>query len=417
MKAAVVILVAILVAVVAAGCDQARKDLGLPPRSDAAPAPAPATGAGVVTEEANPVPPAPVARTRDGEATRPPAPGMGLADGSRLEARLDGVGLPTPRNRPPLMADSEGDGGSPRLVNAVLAQVNGEVITREDILGPLRPQMKQWRREYSTDAFESRVRQVVDMKLRQAISQRLVVQEAKASLSDKEKEEIEAALAAGVKDMTAREGSLSQLEAKARAEGFTVEELKTKDRERMLVQRFLRDRIAPRVHITHSELLNYYNQVCKERYVVPAKVHLALILIRKCDSATPEQAKALAEAVHSRAAGGEDFARLAERYSRDPMASKGGDWGLISRGAFRIKEVDDVLFGLQASEVGPLVETEEAYYIVKALARQEGRTVPFTEVQATLEDEIRDRKYNEMVAKYIQELYERSYVRVMLDNL
>jgi parvulin-like peptidyl-prolyl isomerase len=99
------------------------------------------------------------------------------------------------------------------------------------------------------------------------------------------------------------------------------------------------------------------------------------------------------------------------------MASKGGDWGLITRGSFRVKEVDDVLFGLQAGEVGPLVETEEAFYIVKAVARQEGRTIPFTEVQPALDEEIRDKKYNEMVAKYIQEVYERSYVHVMMDNL
>ena len=185
----------------------------------------------------------------------------------------------------------------------------------------------------------------------------------------------------------------------------------------MLVQRFLREKIAPEVHITHGELLNHYNRVIKERYVLATKVHLALIVIKKSDSATAGQAQALAEAVHSRAVSGEDFARLAERYSRDPMASKGGDWGLMTQGAFKVKEVDQVLFSLQAGDVGPLVETEETYYIVKAIARQEGRTIPFTEVQAGLDDEVREKKYNERVQKYIQELYERSYVHVMWNNL
>jgi len=415
MKAMMPILSAVLAVLVAVGCDQGRRDLGLPPRGGAV-APAPPTGSDVVTEEGGSVPAAPLARVREGEAPRPRAAAMGLDDQSKYEARLEGAGLPLPKDRPLLLADPD-EGGSPRLVNTVLAEVNGEVITREDILGPLRPQIKQWRREYSTEAFESRVRQVVDMKLRQAISRRLVVQEAKARLSEEEKKEIDAALAANVKDLASREGSPVQLEAKIKAEGATLEELKTKEREQMLVQRFLREKIAPRIHITHSELLNHYNQVAKERYVVPTKVHLSLILIKKSASATPEQAQALAGAVHARASSGEDFARLAERYSRDPMASKGGDWGLITRGSFRVKEVDDALFGLQAGEVGPLVETEEAFYIVKALARQEGRTIPLAEVQPALEEEIRDRKYNEMVSKYIQELYERSYVRVMLDNL
>jgi parvulin-like peptidyl-prolyl isomerase len=99
------------------------------------------------------------------------------------------------------------------------------------------------------------------------------------------------------------------------------------------------------------------------------------------------------------------------------MAPKGGDWGLISRGSFRVREVDAALFALQADQVGLLIETADAFYVVKALRREEGRTVPFTEVQGQLEDELRDRKYNNTVSKYIQELYSRSYVRVNLENL
>jgi parvulin-like peptidyl-prolyl isomerase len=408
----------VLAGVLAVGCERARQDLGLPPRGDGA-VPAPNPGMGVSGEEPGPVYTMPLARTRTSEPPPPKTPipveRPETAGEDKVEARLEDVNLPLPKNRTPLLDDS--DIGAPRLVNAVLAQVNGEVVTREDILGPLRPQMRQWRKEYSPEAFESRVRQVVDLKLREAISQRLVVQEAKEKLTEDEKKQIEAAIGANVKDMTSQAGSLPQLEAKMRAEGTSLEEAKAKERDRMLVQRFLRQRIAPTVHITHSELLNYYNKVCPERYAVPTKVRLGVILIKKADSATPDQALALAEAVHARAAGGQDFAKLAQRYSRDPMADKGGDWGLVTRGSFRVKDVDDALFALQAGDVAPLIETEDAFYIVKALDRQEGRVIPFTEVQAAIENEIRDKKFNEMVSKYIQELYERSYVRVMMENL
>jgi parvulin-like peptidyl-prolyl isomerase len=166
--------------------------------------------------------------------------------------------------------------------------------------------------------------------------------------------------------------------------------------------------------VTHGELLALYNQVRRERYEQPLRVRLGLVTIKKSQS---DQAQALAQVVRQRAAAGEDFARLAERYSHDPMASKGGDWGLVTQGALKEKAVEGALFGLAAGQVSPVLETADAFCIVKALERQEARTVPFTEVQGALEDEIRDRKYNEMVSKYIQQLYGRSYVRVMLDNL
>jgi len=306
---------------------------------------------------------------------------------------------------------------SPRLVDAVLAEVNGEVITREDILGPLRPQMAEWRRQMSAEAFDDRCRYFVDLRLRQAISERLVLQEAKSSLTDPEKEELEARLDQSEKDMASEAGSRHALDAKLKSQGSSVAQERGKERDRLLIQRLLRQKVAPDIQVTHSDLLNRYNQVRAERYEQPERVHLALILIQKGDSAGEDQARALARAVHQRAASGEDFAKLAAQFSHDPMAAKGGDWGLVTRGAFRIKEVDDALFALKGGEVGPLIETPQVFYIIKALQRQDARTVPFTEVQAKLEDEVRQAKFNEAVSKYIQQLYERSFVRVMMENL
>jgi parvulin-like peptidyl-prolyl isomerase len=99
------------------------------------------------------------------------------------------------------------------------------------------------------------------------------------------------------------------------------------------------------------------------------------------------------------------------------MASKGGDWGVMGRGAFRLKEIDAALFTLHSGEVSPVIDTPEAFYIVKALERQDARTVPFTEVQTDIEKELRRQKYEEALQKYLQGLYERSYVRILFENL
>jgi foldase protein PrsA len=277
--------------------------------------------------------------------------------------------------------------------------------------------MEKWRTSMSQESFESQCRGVIEMKLRELINFRLVVQEAKNKLSDQEKAEIDGALGNTVKNLASEAGSALALEERLKGQGATVEEEKTRERERMMVQRYLREKVAPEVHVTHGELLAYYNQVRAERYEQPDRVRMGLIMLKKSASASEEQARALAKAVHERAANGEDFARLAQRYSRDAMGEKGGDWGLVTRGSFRIKAVDDALFSLQAGQVGPVVETEDSFYIVKAIECQSARTVPFTEVQAQIEEEIRDKKYNEQVSKYIRELYDRSYVHVMLENL
>jgi parvulin-like peptidyl-prolyl isomerase len=358
---------------------------------------------------------APVARTRESPPAARPAAPRPEGEG-KYEARLGEVDLPVEAERPPVLAPGEA-GGALRLVDTVLAQVNSEVITREDVLGPVRPQMEQWRSTLSAEAFESRCRSVIEMRLREMISLRLVVQEAKAKLSDQEKQEVEASLGRTIRNLASEAGSQHALEERLKGQGSSLEEERNRERERMMVQRYLREKVAPEVHVTHSELLDLYNRVRAERYEQPERARLGLVAIPKSESAGPEEARALAQAVHERAAAGEDFARLAARYSRDPMRDKGGDWGPVTRGSFRVKAVDEALFATAAGQVAPLVETADAFYIVKALDRQEARTVPFTEVQDALEEEIRDRKYNEMVSRYIQDLYQRSYIRIMLENL
>jgi peptidyl-prolyl cis-trans isomerase C len=398
------------------GCDQARQDFNLPPRG-AGPAVMPGV-VGAVPGDAELAPIQPmmtsVARPRDAAPVRP-TPGPATSpDDSKLEARLDNVKIPLPSEPPPVLADFT---ASPRIVDAVLAQVNNEVITREDILGPLRPQIEQWRKQDSPAALESRIRQVIIFKLQEMIEMRLVVQEAKAKLTEDQKKEIDAQINQTIKEMISVEGSLHQLEMKIQADGSTLEAQKAKLRDEMMFQRFLREKIAPSVQVTHSELLDYYAKVRQERYVIPTKMQLGLVAIKKTDAADAEQARALAETVRGRIVAGEDFAALAVRYSRDAMRDKGGDWGLMAKGAFRIKEVDAALFALKAGQVAPLVETADTFYIVKALDRQEGRVKPFTEVQATLDAEMRDQRYNQAVAKYVQELYQRSYRRTMWENL
>ena len=410
------IVVATMAAALAAGCSGPWPSFGRLSPQMAAPAAEPGGDVPASTITPARAADAPVARVRE------PAPAVAAAtavrpgDDSKLEARLDEVDLPATTGRPPVLAPAE-EGAAPRLVNTVLAEVNGEVITREDILGPLRPQMEQWRKTLSREAFDSQCRSVVEMKLREAISTRLVVQEAKARLTEDERKQVETIIDRTVKNMTSEAGSIQALEERLAGQGSSLGKEKQRERDRLTVQRYLREKVAPTVHVTHSELLEYYNRVRSERYEQPERMRLGLIVIRKSTSANVEGARAVAKAAHERAVAGEDFAKLAARYSEDPMRDKGGDWGLLARGSFRTKAVEDVLFALAAGQVGPIVETDDAFYIIKAIERHEARTAPFVEVQADLEDEMREQKYKEQVGWHIRSLYERAYVRIMEGNL
>jgi hypothetical protein len=313
------------------------------------------------------------------------------------------TGAAAPTNLVSTSAAETPDAAPLLLTNEVLAEVNGEVITREDILGPMRAELAAISKECPQEEFETRCRGIVDFRLRQIVTQRLLVQEAKAKLPLAEQDQLKAAAAVS--------GPVAADPAAAAPASLPIlarrpDEPAIAPADWLLAQGFLRETIGPQVRVSQSELIDFYRQVAPERYTQPTKVRLGLITLKKSGSATLEWAESLATAVQSRAAAGEDFSKLAQRYGRGTSAAPDGDRGWITAGSLETKEVENVLFGLAAGQVGPLVETADTYYIVKALDRQDAHTVSFAEVQSALEQEIRERKYNTLVAGYLQDLYQ-----------
>lgn len=97
------------------------------------------------------------------------------------------------------------------------------------------------------------------------------------------------------------------------------------------------------------------------------------ILLRAPAEATPTQrdsVRALAESLQQRAAGGEDFAQLAQQYSQDGSAQSGGDLGYFGRGRM-VAPFEEAAFQLQPGEVSPVVETPFGYHVIKLEDRRQ----------------------------------------------
>lgn len=99
--------------------------------------------------------------------------------------------------------------------------------------------------------------------------------------------------------------------------------------------------------------------------------------------------RARAEELRRRALQGEDFAALARAHSDDPGSrAVGGDLGTFARGA-HTAAFDEAVFRLPAGTVGPVVETEYGFHVVKVARRMRARARTFAEeaprVRARLE--------------------------------
>jgi parvulin-like peptidyl-prolyl isomerase len=310
-------------------------------------------------------------------------------------------------------------GAQLKLINAVVAEVNNDAITREDLLRDLRAQMALWPAQYTPEEFRVRVRQELLQRLRLEISRRLLLQEAGKELKDEQREAIEKEVEKERQRQIAEfEGSLAKWKAHLAAKGWTPEDWHKDQLEGVTIASFLNSHFDPKISVTRQELTAYYDSVRATRYELPARAHLLLIKLQAQDYRNDSDAMmARANLLVARARAGEDFGALAKEASTDATAAKGGDWGVLQKGSFSKDAVDQALFSLPVGAVSAPLVCDHDLYIIKVADRTAARTVPFTEAQDEITAEVRREKRSRMVGDYVNSLYKKAYVHIHEENL
>ena len=106
------------------------------------------------------------------------------------------------------------------------------------------------------------------------------------------------------------------------------------------------------------------------------------------------------------------FAELAKQNSQDPgSAMNGGDLGMFGRGMMD-KAFEDATFALKQGEISGLVKSEFGYHIIKLVAIQPSKVMPFDEVRETIFNKLRQQKaadsFAELAEKFSNTVYEQS---------
>ncbi|MFC3552012.1 peptidylprolyl isomerase [Lysobacter cavernae] len=135
------------------------------------------------------------------------------------------------------------------------------------------------------------------------------------------------------------------------------------------------------------------------------------ILIRVDDTTSDAQAKAKADTLRARLAGGADFAELAKESSQDPSSrAKGGELGWFTRDEFG-PDFGAAVAALQPGQVSDSVHTQAGYHVIKLEGTRQA-DVGDQNRRAQVQETIGRRKLEDEWNRYLREMRGEAFVDV-----
>jgi len=168
------------------------------------------------------------------------------------------------------------------------------------------------------------------------------------------------------------------------------------------------------ITVSDKDLQDYY-AANEKRYTSLEERRASHILVKvdaSASAADRAKAKTKAEGLLTEVKknpGG--FADIARKNSDDPgSAEKGGDLDFFGRGGLAAKPLEDAAFALKVDEIGPLVESEFGYHIVKLTAVRGGDKRSFESVRAEIQSEVQtqlaQKRFSEAAVEFTNMVYE-----------
>ncbi len=330
----------------------------------------------------------------DGTLVRSPRHPGQLVIAQDREAQVLAELQPAP---PPVWNDEQPDAGY--ALNAMVGQVNGQAIYANTVLFEIEDQLKAIARRpnMTRAAFRDQASRLIAARVQQIVLDALIYGEAERDLSEGEQE--------GLKQLvkTKREellriwgmGSPTLADMRLKQEtGLTLEETVEDWRKQAVVQKYLREKLLPRINVTRRDIERYYREHEAEEFRPGATRTIRIIRVYNEEDVQAVD-RLLTQAPF-------------EEVARNPInLYKPQDGGLFGEGIGQLRDgpLNDAMLELQEGEHAGPVRMGGAYWyvFVEQLDAPEHRTLQ--QAQIEIENKLRNRQYQVLSEKYRADLF------------
>lgn len=291
------------------------------------------------------------------------------------------------------------------VVERILAVVNDELITEQDLQSMMAPVVAQYRTRFTGEELDARLREMRRQYLNKAIEDRLILSEAKRLQVVVNDDEVDAEMASVRNKFPNREVFLQSLEE----QGLSEKKLWNRFKDQLMVEKLINFEVKSRITVSPGEVTAFYNSN-PDKFEQGERVKLQTILIR-VSSRTDEEAKAFAEDLFAQIQGGKSFEELAKTYSEGAEAKEGGEMGWRERGQF-VGEIDEKVFALQPGEVTTPIKSTLGYHIFKVTQKEQMSAKPLAEVRDKILDYLFSQKLRQRLEAWLENLRKNAYISI-----
>lgn len=311
-----------------------------------------------------------------------------------------------------LLATRTAFGGAVTL-DGVAAYVNDSVITVSEVKEAVSPLIPQLRQVYDGADLESRIKEVYAEALDDMINAKLIMKAYEADTKinkDGVDKYVEKKISEFIQNRF--NGDRPEFLKALRDEHMSMEEWRRRMRERVIVGMMKSREVEGKVVISPRDVIHVYESN-PAKYHRDEQVRIRVILVH---GSTNETDRAVREAsvreAREKLVAGTDFSDLARRISEDGKAEKGGDWGWIDVRDLR-PELAGSVKGLKKDALSGIVTMDGDYYLLKLEDRHEPGLVPFEEVRAAIEKELRRKEIRRLNTVWMEQLHKDAFIQIV----
>ena len=210
--------------------------------------------------------------------------------------------------------------------------------------------------------------------------------------------------------------SEAQFEEMVKTQGLTLEGIKKRLREQLMVERIKRRRVNLRISVTEEDIDQYLN-ANREKLETGLSFEARHVLFLPVSGAGEDgwpPARRRADDAYTRVMAGEEFGELARELSEDTATAKnGGRLGVLKRGELA-PDIEKAILRLSPGEHSPPFRSEVGYHLFELESKETLAGEQLVQARNQIRDILYKQKYEVRLNEWLSEIRSKAIIEMRL---